>query len=61
MEREGNFPFQASLSGCTSPEQEWTTILLQADVEVDDEETTTTTNVQAAACEEFARPPKNRQ
>ena len=63
MEREGSFSLQASLDGflhvsCTSLEQ-GTTILLQADVGVDDEETTTT--AQAAARDEFARPPKNRQ
>ena len=59
-EKEGIFPLQASLDGCTIPEQEWTTtILLQTDVEVNDAETVT--NTQAAAREEFARPPKNRQ
>ena len=58
-EWEGLFPLQVSLDGCTNPEQEWTTILLQADVGVDDEETTTT--AQAVAREEFARPPMNQQ
>ena len=57
MERDGIFPIQASLDGCTSPEQG---MLLQADVGVDDEEATTI-NAQAAAREEFARPPKNRR
>ena len=60
-EREGIFPLQTSVDGCTSPEQEWTTtMLLKTNVGVDDVETTTT-NAQAAACEEFARPPKNQQ
>ena len=56
-EREGIFP-QASIDGCTCPEQEWTTNLLQADVGVKPE---TSTSEQAATREEFARPPKNRQ
>ena len=61
-EREGIFPFQASVDGflhvdCTrSPDQEGTN-LLQADVVVKPEATT----AQAAAREDFARPPKNRQ
>ena len=33
--RGGIFPFQASLDGCTSLEQEGTTFLLQTDVGVD--------------------------
>ena len=38
---EDFFLIQASLDGCTGPEQEWTsTILLQADVGVDDDDTT---------------------
>ena len=57
-EREGNFPLQASLDFCTSPEQ-GTTILLEADAGVDDDETTTSD--QAAACEKFASPSKKRQ
>ena len=57
-EREGISPLQASLDGCTSPEQEWTTNLLRADVGVKPE---TSTSEQAAAREEFARPPKKRQ
>ena len=61
MENEGFFPLQASLDGCTRPEQEWTTTrLLKTDDGVDDAETTTTSE-QAAAREGFARPPKNRQ
>ena len=57
-EREGLFFLQASLEGCKSPEQEWTTNLLRADVGV---KTETSTSEQAAAREELARPPKNRQ
>ena len=52
------FPLQASLDGCTSSVQECTTILLQEDVGVKRE---TTTLEQAAAREEFARPPNKRQ
>ena len=33
-EKEGVFPLQSSLDGYTNPDQEWTTNLLQADVEV---------------------------
>ena len=63
-EEKGFFTLQASVDGflsvnCTSPEQETTTILLQADLRVDDE--TTSTTAQAAVREEFTRPPKNRQ
>ena len=63
-EKEEVFPLQVSFDGflhvCTSLEQEWTTILLQADVGVDDEETTTT-NAQGVGWEEFLRPLKKRQ
>ena len=55
--REGIFPLQVSVDGCTSPDQVGTAILLQADIGVYDAETTAT-NAQAAAREEFARPPK---
>ena len=62
-EKAGIFPLQVSADGllrvnCTSTEQEC--ILLQPDVGVDDEEQISTSE-QAAACEEFARPPKKRQ
>ena len=57
IKSEESFPLQVSLDVCTSLEH-GTTILLQADVGVDDDETTT---AQAAAHEEFARPPKNLQ
>ena len=40
MEREGILPLQAGLDGCTSPEQEWKTNLLQADVGVKPETST---------------------
>ena len=60
MEREGYFPLQASLDGCTSLDQEGTRILFQTDVGVDDAETTIT-KAHVAVREEFARPPKNRQ
>ena len=59
-EREGTFPLQASLDGCTNLDQEDTAIWLQAHVGVDDAETTTTKD-QVASREEFARPPKKRQ
>ena len=61
-EREGTFTIQDSIDNvldvCTSPKQT-TNILLQPDIGVDNEEKTTTSE-QAAACEEFARPPKKR-
>ena len=63
-EREKHFLLQASVDvfldvSCKSSEQ-GTTILLQADVGVDDAEITTT-NAQAAAREAFARTSKNRK
>ena len=54
------FPLQFNLDSCTSLDQERTTILLQTEVGTDDAEKEIT-NAQAAVCEEFARPPKNRQ
>ena len=63
-EKKGRFSLQASVDGflhvdCTRTLNQEGTSLLQADVGVDDEATTTT--AQAAACEEFARPPKKWQ
>ena len=62
-EREGYFHLEASLDSvfnvCASTKQ-GANVLLQPDVKVDIKETTTT-NAQAAAREEFAKTPKNRQ
>ena len=65
-ERETKFPLQANVDGflhvsCTSVDQEGTTILLRADIGVNNVETTTTTTAHAAAREKFARPSRKRQ
>ena len=57
-EKEDIFPLQAGRNGGTSPEQEWTLNLLQADVGVKPE---ISTSEQAAARKDFARSSKKRQ